>query len=383
MTLRQLIPSRLKRLARPLRGILQGDITRRRANITEPTGVIRPGEGSATLVAAVSYRFNQDRPDAMMTCRMGLCRAFEQMGFPYLLAEVRDLTGILPEIDNPFICIFGADYDVMDWETVNLLKRYPLFVWVNPWFEDSDLFFAEHGLDSALWDWPAEHRRKILESEPDFVYTATVESGLNFFSEWARHGLKILSLPLACDTSLYNLSAPFRPEFSGIKMAFVGGYWPSKGRQMDTYLRPFEDDLVIYGYNQWPYRGYRGQLSREAEPSLYREARVSPSINEPSVQLLRGQINERIFKVLGSGGVTVVDAVPAYRELFTEDELPIPRDEHEFEDMARQIIADDTLRRRLAQKGCEAVINRHTYRHRAAQILPELNLEEIVTYEKV
>ncbi|MBN1867364.1 glycosyltransferase family 1 protein [Candidatus Sumerlaeota bacterium] len=310
----------------------------------------------------------------MMTCRMGFCRAFEEMGIPYLIVDVRDLVRVLPTVPNPFVCIFGSDFDVIDRRTVRLLKRHPLFVWVNPWFKGSDAFFAQHNLDPTIWTWTDQHLRKILDSEPGFVYTATVSKGLGFFEEWGNRGLKVVSLPLACDATLYSPSAPMRPEFEGVRMAFVGGYWESKGRQIDKYLRPFEAELTIYGYSPWPYRGYRGMLPRDAEPSLYRQARLSPTINEPTVRLLHGQINERVFKVLGCGGATVVDAVPAYRELFTEEELPIPQDEREFVEMARELLRDPVLREEQAQRGLRAVTNRHTYEDRARVVLDRLGL---------
>ncbi len=375
MNLKRLVPEALKAILRPVRNMLFGAGRGRRAVITEASGDLRPGDGRMTFVAAVGHRFDQNRPDAMMTCRMGLCRAFEGLGIPYLLVDVADLADVLPNLNGPLVCVFGADYDAIDDRAVGALAKYPLFVWVDPWFANSDEFFGEHGLDARIWTWSDEHRRRILESEPSFVYTATVESGLHFFEEWSRRAAKVVSLPLACDTTLYSTAAPARPEFEGVRMAFVGGYWDSKGRQIDRYLRAFEDDLVIYGYNEWPYRGYRGQLARDAEPALYRQAIVSPTVNEPSVRLLRGQINERVFKVLGSGGATVVDAVPAYRELFTEEELAMPGDEGEFAAMVRELLDNPERRDEVAARGRGAVEARHTYAHRARRVLQELGLE--------
>ena len=181
-------------------------------------------------------------------------------------------------------------------------------------------------------------------------------------------------MPFAWDTLLYPSDAPRRPEFDGVELAFVGGYWPSKGRQIDRYLRPLEDDLVVYGYSRWPYRGYRGGLPLEHEASLYRHALVSPAINEPSVALLHGQINERVFKVLGCNGVTVVDAIPAYRDFFTPDELPIPESAEEFLDRVRLLQQDDSERERWRERGHKAVAERHTYVHRARELARRLGV---------
>lgn len=370
-----MILQRFKKIIRPAWSIFSRNLQSKHANITEAIGKLPLDKGPLTFVVVVGPSFDQNIPTAMMTCRMGFCQAFEQLGIPYIIVDVRDLRKVLPSLLNPFCVIFGADYAVMDGRTIKTLKKYPHFVWVNPWFKGSDEFFASHGLDSRIWTWSDVHRQKILDSEPSFVYTATVEQGLCFFEEWKRHGLRLISLPLACDTTLYNLSAAYLPEFEGVQMAFVGGYWVSKGRQIDRYLRPFEDKLIIYGYNKWPYKGYRGMLSRDAEPSLYRQAMVCPTINEPTVKLLHGQINERVFKVLGCGGVTVVDAVPAYRELFSEDELIIPEDEHEFFNIVSELLVNKDLRDKYSRKGYEAVISRHTYIHRAKVILRELGFD--------
>lgn len=348
-----------------------------RSVITQAIGTLDPADGAATCVIVVGPSFNQNIPTAMMTFRLGYANAFESLGISYLILDQQDLCNILPELQNPFCMINGSDYLYMEEPALRLLRRYPHSVWVNPWFADSDRFFASNGQDAAIWHWSKKHRRKILDSQPAFVHTATVPGGLGFFAEWERHGMTVVSLPLACDTSLYGPDLHDDPLFKGVRLAFVGGYWESKGRQLDDYLRPFEDDLVVYGYSTWPYRGYRGMLDRAAEPLLYRQALLSPVINEPSVALLKGQINERIFKVLGAGGVPLVDAVPAYRELFLPDELMIPSDVHEFHDLIRHHLAGDDLLVTLARKGREAVLSRHTYRHRAAQVLTALSLEHL------
>jgi hypothetical protein len=371
-----MIKESIKRLLRPVIWSIKKTTGILRANITEPTGdlPLYNGSNNYTFVVAVGPSFDQNRPDAMMTYRMGYCNAFEQLGIPYIIVDVNDLNMILPTLTNPLCMLFAMDYKIMSRRTIQTIKRYPKFVWVYPWFNKSKEFFNAHGLDARIWTLPIGLCKKILDSEPSFVFTATVEAGLHFFEKWSKHGQQLVSLPLGCDTALYNRGALYRKEFEGVQIAFVGGYWESKGKQIDKYLRPFEEDLIIYGYNKWPYQGYRGLLPRESEPSLYRQAKVSPTINEPTVKLLRGQINERVFKILGSGGMTIVDAVPSYRELFTEEELIIPKDVNEFYSVLRELLTNDSLRCQFSQRGYEAVIARHTYIHRARQILQKIGI---------
>jgi hypothetical protein len=345
-----------------------------RAHITSPTGSLDPKSGPMTFVMAVGSSFDQDRPDAMMTCRMGYCHGFEQLGIPYLIVDVRDIADVADELPNPVCMFFGGDINQLNDESIRRLRGHRCLVWLYPWFRDSDRFFAQHEIDPKPWQLPSRVKQMILALQPAFGFTATVPSGLSFFEEWERRGIPVRSLPLACDTQIYTGESPDYVEFTGIQLAFVGGYWQSKGQQIDRYLRQFEDILAVYGYSKWPYSGYRGMLAREMEASLYRQARVSPTINEPTVALLKGQINERAFKVMGSLGCTVVDAVPAYRELYAEEELLVSENPGHFHEIVRALLRDDDLRNRYRLRGHEATMQRHTYRHRAEEILLQLGI---------
>ena len=348
---------------------------RQRSVITDPRGRLAPSADRPCALLVVGRNFDQRKPDAMMTCRLGYARAFEAMGLPYLLCDWRRLPETVARLPQALAIVFGSDVAEMDRRALAALRLIPSCVWVNPWFDGELAFFQKHGLEAGIWVWPQAHRAAILGFRPKFAYTATVPSGLNFFAGWAAAGLPVRSLPLACDTSLYTPEGPEDPDFADVDLAFVGGYWESKGRALDRYLRPFEPQLRVYGYNRWPYAGYCGQLVREREPALYRQAKVCPVVNEPTVAMLKGQINERIFKVFGSGGAPVVDAVPAYRELFTPDELEIPADEVEFAAQVRTLLTDPERRLVVAARGRAAVLARHTYGHRAREILAGLGVD--------
>ncbi len=372
-TFAQRMPASAMNRLRRLRAALSQ--WRRRTVITESVGRLVPCPESPCVLLVVGCNFDQRKPDAMMTCRMGYARAFEQLGIAYLLCDWRNVAEAVARLPRSFAMVFGSDVVEMDALARRALATVPNAVWVNPWFDGEQAFFAGHGLPAEIWVWPEAHRQAVLELKPRFGFTATVPSGLNFFAGWERSGLPVYSLPLACDTSLYQVEGPADPAFDDVRLAFVGGYWKSKGRALDHYLRPFEDQLTIYGYNRWPYSGYRGKLDRRREPMLYRQAWVCPVVNEPTVALLKGQINERIFKVLGCGGTPVVDAVPAYRELFIEDELDIPRDATEFAANIRRLLNDPAERAELAKRGRAAVLARHTYVHRAMKVLGGLGLD--------
>lgn len=347
----------------------------KRANITQSTGTLDPFKGEKTFVMVVGATFDQERPDAMMTCRMGYCHAFERLGIPYIIVDIRDVGEVADRLPTPIIMFFGGDMHLITDSDIKKLRRHHCLVWLYPWFKESERFFAAHSLDPQPWTLATDVKHRIVALEPAIGFTATVPSGLCFFDEWQCQGVAVESFPLACDTQVYQRETTDEPAFSHVKVAFVGGYWESKGLQIDQYMRQFEDILVVYGYSKWPYRGYRGKLDAKLEAALYRQARVSPAINEPTVALLKGQINERVFKVMGSFGCTVVDAVPAYRELFTADELLVADNPKHFGDLVMALLTDDELHHRYRTSGYAATLDRHTYLHRARTILNRLHLD--------
>src|SRR5207302_1725761 len=125
------------------------------------------------------------------------------------------------------------------------LRRTPHFVWVDTWFRGEDAFREKHDLPpNTLSD---VVRTKILSSNPAFLFTISPQRSFEFYGLWVERGPRLVSLPLACDTSLYERCRPERAEFNGVELAFVGGYWPYKARQFDRYLRPYQDRLTVFG----------------------------------------------------------------------------------------------------------------------------------------
>ncbi|MDA7926720.1 glycosyltransferase [Verrucomicrobiales bacterium] len=353
-----------------------------RAWISNPSGSIKPGDAKTTFLMAVGPAFDQRRPDAMAVCRMGYCRAFEEIGIPYVLVDVREIAETARNVPSPFVMYFAGDVTFLPQKDIPYLSTLPSSVWVYPWFEESEKFFNNNGLNPEIWTLSKDVVNKVLGLKPRIGFTATVPSGLNFFNRWEQNGVPIHSLPLACDTALYRPSGDQVPEFDGIELAFVGGYWQSKGVQLDEYLRQFEDQLKVFGYSKWPYRGYSGKLDADLEPALYRQAKVCPVINEPTVKLMKGQINERVFKAFGSGGCAISDDVPAYRELYREEELLVSRDPAHFSKLVRELMNDQDMNQEYRKRGLAATLSRHTYGHRVKELLGAMELRAGISQVK-
>lgn len=337
--------------------------------IMQPQGQLQPGEGHFTFIVVCGVAFNQSIPNASTMCRMGWCHGFEALGIPYLLASAYELERVLDEVPNPICWISASDYHYLDAANLGALSRHPHAVLVDTWFDGEELYFRQHGfpeLSSPEW-----HRARVLSSNPRFLFTMSPESRLDYYEGWCRSGLNVHSLPLACDLSLYG-EPDCSARFAEVEIGFVGGFWPYKARQFDLYLKPHAEHLTVFGYSAWPYGNYGGQLPLEYEAGLYAQAKVSPVVNEPHVCAMGVDINERVFKVLGAGGLAITDACSGYRDWFAADELLVSESQEHFHELVVSALRGDNTFAGLRERGRQAVLERHTYRHRAESFLTHL-----------
>ncbi len=335
----------------------------RRPVITAPTGDLPVGSASHTFVAVVPPLFNQTIPTALSLARLGWCRGFEQIGIPYVILGAHELAARLPDFPNPICFLQSSDYLYLDRTNLAAIARTRHFVWLDYWFPDDVAIFQRAGMDYQSF--ARQTYRQVLDHAPAFGFTISPASSLHYYQLWQDHGLRIVSLPLACDTAVYHPHTPDITTFAEVQIAFVGGYWPYKAQQFDRYLRPFEQQLTIFGRDRWPYAGYGGPLPVEQEAALYRQARLAPTINEPHCERMNLDLNERVFKVLGSGGCSITDVIPGYREWFSPEELPVPTSMREYFEMVDALLHDATLNATYRARGHAAVLARHTYAHRA------------------
>lgn len=304
----------------------------------------------------------------MTKFRVGLMNGFEKEG---VRCEFISFTGLhkLSEFTDPILFCQECDFEYLGPQQIRRLRPYKKFIWIDPWREDIQPFvdrFEFPGMSLS-----EKTKRKVLDSEPSFVFTIAPASGLKYYASWEQLGVKLISLPLACDTALYDRHPP-STAYQGLKIAFVGGYWPYKARSFDQYLKPYEKELTVFGYWAWPYAGYGGELKDEEEPRLYSSALLCPAINEPHVPAMNIDINERVFKILGSGGLCVTDVTTGYREFFKPDELLVPNNIDEYHDIVRAALYAPGSLWEYRERGYRAVRERHTYRHRARTILETL-----------
>jgi len=197
--------------------------------------------------------------------------------------------------------------------------------------------------------------------------------GASCFDYWHSRSVPVHCEPLAADDEVYY--PPSSPVPERHKITFIGGWWPFKGQQLDRYLKPILDryrsDVAVFGRN-WPYAS-RGELADEQfNPTVWGTS-VNLTFHEPSqVQGVPVHVNERIFKLLACGAFVLSDNNLCLQEYFEPDEIVLCPTPEEMLDKIRHFLDHPEERRRLAEKGHQAVMRRHTYKIRAEKLLRAL-----------
>lgn len=332
-----------------------------------------PEESEYTFVMIVNKGYNVNIPNANSSIRLGFCRGFEQIGIKYRIVSVYDLEKQIESFTSPIIFLSCYDYRDLSRSMRKKLRNYKHFVWGAPNTGVLQNIYKKLNYDYAE-DFGKNIFSTVSSSEPDFIWAPVPKSALENYSQWRDYGCRLESIPLACDTEKYFPSAE-KKKFPDMDDAvFVGGYWPKKAIQFDLYLRPIENILKVYGYSKWPYKGFCGLLVENRERELYFSAKVSPALSEPHAEFT-GDIVERVYKIMGSGGLAVPDVNRFYAELFTKEELFIPATTSEYYDFIYTVLKDEELNRKYRTNGYKAVIEKHTYKIRALQIAGFLGIK--------
>ncbi len=274
-----------------------------------------------TAIIACNRGFDIKLSNAAQTTRLGYVHGFPLVGVDALLIEYHNLIKVANWYDNPIFWLTTNDYNWLSKATLKMLRRYPHAIQVNTWFDGMEKVHANYNAPS-----PSLTKRvlaRVLDSGASFVWCSAPEPYFNSYENWIEIGQqKLVSLPWACDGARYYFT-PKETKFDDVEMAFVGGYRKYKEPQYLAYLWPYEDKLKIWGYSEWPRGNYQGYLDNNDEKLLYQNAKLCPTISEPQFGIT-GDTVERPFKILGSGGLTVFDCVPAYTHLFSPGEALIP-----------------------------------------------------------
>ena len=225
-----------------------------------------------------------------------------------------------------------------------------------------------------------KHILEKLKNEtgkPDFVHIHYDSEAIKkTHNRFESIGIKPISLMMCADTIIYS-DAEFDPRLE-CDIGFVGGYWPYKGLVIDRYLSPLLHPLgkykvKIFGNQKWRANQYCGVLADTSVKDLFLSAKICPNLSEPHAQEFGIDVNERIFKILYSGGFCISDKVDSYK-MFGDGIVMAESPEH-FAELVDHYINNPNETHEIVARGNKIVRKGHTGFHRVLQILEELGFE--------
>lgn len=217
--------------------------------------------------------------------------------------------------------------------------------------------------------------------KPDFVYIHYNEESLNITHNHFRSiGIEPKSVMMSADTIIYS-NAQYDAKLD-CDIAFVGGYWPYKGLVINRYLFPLMQDvrkynIKIFGNQIWPANQYCGMIDDKEVKNLFVSAKICPNLSEPHAQQFGIDVNERIFKILFSGGFCISDYVDSYK-LFG-DGIVMAKSPEEFHQQIEYYLNHPSERNKIASIGKSIVKRHHTSFDRIAQIMMHFNMPHIAS----
>lgn len=225
----------------------------------------------------------------------------------------------------------------------------------------------------------------------DHVFTSDSRMVMRYKEELGHNRVGVL--PFAAQPAIHN---PVRP-LAGVQdrgVAFAGSYFahkfPERREQLD-YLLPaaqkaasksyqdFEIYSRFFGLDekyQFPqqFRNHVvGALPYEQILTAYKAHKVFLNVN--SVVDSPSMCARRIFEILASGTPVVSAPSAAVREFFPDDELMVAGSEREAELQIRALLNSEELRSRMVHKAQRRIWAKHTYTHRAKEVLEAIGIE--------
>ena len=182
-------------------------------------------------------------------------------------------------------------------------------------------------------------------------------------NDFIRGGIehdRIHYLPVAAEIDCYR-PYPVMPKWN---WSFIGHFnSPHRIDLLDRFIREFGLG------DQKGYVGYRipqiqGHCVLDDAAKKFSMSRVTLNYS------IRSDLAMRVFETMACGTCLLTDDIPTIRELFNDGEhLTLFTSIDEAVEKYKFLLSNDAVRTRIAKAGMDEVVAKHTYRHRALEIL--------------
>ena len=242
--------------------------------------------------------------------------------------------------------------------------------WQSPTAARDDVAIHLFGLKEA-----PTHRGQVnilwQISHPDLATPESYERYDHVFVASDLFAARMAERVAVAVTSLHQATDPerLRPEPGGPhhELLFVANSRMVHRRIVDD-LAGTSHDLAIYGSNWTPElvdpRFVKGDVVGSADLARYYGAADIVLNDHWDDMLAEGFISNRIYDALASGAFVISDACLGIDVEF-DGAVPTYRTRAELEELIARYLEDPDERRRLAARGRDIVLDRHTFGHRA------------------
>ena len=213
--------------------------------------------------------------------------------------------------------------------------------------------------------------------KPDLIFNYYHKNHMEYtMGSWEEAGISTIDMQPAADLySLWPLGIFDQNLQSDI--AFVGGYWGYKAKNLDKYLLPIctpvgKYNVKIFGNQSWPYPQYFGTIDDASIKNLYASTTICPNIDEPHATDFGFELNHRIFQLAASKAFCISNPVKGISDVFNKDEMVVADDPEHFADLVHNFIVNPDMRLKHINECFSTVIQNHTYHHRIINLLNRL-----------
>lgn len=226
----------------------------------------------------------------------------------------------------------------------------------------------------------AVSRLKLECGKPDVVFVHYHPNRIaDTMGRWeSKVGVKPIGMMSAFDPHEYS-GGEFREEFK-CDVGFVGAFWFYKGKNLRPYFNQLcypigKYNVKVFGNQPWGLPQYLGLIDTPDVKHLFNSATVCPNISEPHSTKFGFDIIERVWKVAGAGGFLIADKVASlYEDVFTDNEIVIAENTEDMLEKTRHYVDNPDDRKEYMRRGQEAVLAKHTYKHRMQDLFSAMGL---------
>jgi spore maturation protein CgeB len=239
----------------------------------------------------------------------------------------------------------------------------------------------KYDIKSVLWTIDAPiNFQPILGAAPfyDHIFCQGTEA-IDIFDEKGVSGAQWL--PVACDPRIHKRVAMTDGDYQtyGRDIAFVGSYYPNRWeilKALDEY------DLGVWGPGWNRVLRVKDSRTHVTDVNLsvsewlkiYSSAKIVVIVHYQDGEIPCYQASPKVFEALACGCFVLVDGQKDVFDLFEDNEHLVKfEDTKDLKDKINYYLAHPDVRKEIAMRGQDYVLNYHTYLHRINKLISTIN----------